>query len=85
MLNFLSGKKLVYFFYRFFRRINFFKRERKIAFYPYYLLSVYVSESEVYCPNCELSFPIDGGIPIMLLDKAVAKQPFEHSVVEDAR
>jgi len=33
---------------------------------------VSVSTSKVYCPACELRFPIERGIPIMLLDHAVA-------------
>jgi uncharacterized protein YbaR (Trm112 family)/SAM-dependent methyltransferase len=46
---------------------------------------VSVSKNEVYCPNCELHFPVDRGIPIMLLDLAVTKQPSEHSVTADGR
>jgi len=33
---------------------------------------VAVSKSEIRCQTCELSFPVEGGIPIMLLDHAIA-------------
>lgn len=47
--------------------------------------SVSVSTSDVYCPACELCFPIDRGIPIMLLDHAITSPRSELGVYVDTR
>jgi len=46
---------------------------------------VSVSASEIYCPDCELNFPVVRGIPIMLMDQAVSRKFPESGVAQDAR